>query len=211
MSGVAPYHEAGRGAYFSALYDLVQQLLVKDRDITNQDVTRPSLWVGSPDRKKFLYVGLHGFYRVTTSVEFNRMARILTNHLPMRGGDNKTAWKRHLQVAFIIAIASFVTNAVTVGCPGLRDTTLTCSMAWDISKWSDYYRQQMAGISDGRLAMLEIFKLKRGFEVIEKAEWNTMSAWALDTLEKNAHTQKVSEENFYRKWPMELKMAEIKT
>ena len=90
----------------------------------------------------------------------------------MRGADDKTAWKRHLQVAFIVALASFVTNAVTLGCPGLRDTTLTSSMAWDLQKWSDYYRLQMAGISDGRLKMLEIFKMKRSMKAIEKAEWD---------------------------------------
>ena len=40
--------------------------------------------------------------------------------------------------------------------------------------------------------MLEIFTMKRGFKVIAQAEWNAMSAWALDTLGKNAHTAKVS-------------------
>ena len=40
--------------------------------------------------------------------------------------------------------------------------------------------------------MLEIFTMKRGFKVIEPADWNTMSAWALDTLNTNAHTAKVS-------------------
>jgi hypothetical protein len=50
--------------------------------------------------------------------------------------------------------------------------------------------------------MLEIFTMKRGFKVIEPEDWNTMSAWALDTLGKNANTSKVSGENFNRKWPI---------
>jgi len=129
MSGILPHHEAGRSAYFNALFELVMELIEGKRYINVQDFTRLSLWVGPPDRKKFLYVGLHGFYRVTMVDDFKRMARILTNNLPIRGEDNKTAWTRHLQIAFIIAIVCFITGTVIRGCPGMLGTTLACSMA----------------------------------------------------------------------------------
>jgi len=150
MSRVAFYHEALKSEYFDALLTLVTELKAGNCDISNQDITRHSLRVGLPTRKKFLYVGLHGFYWVTSFDKFNCMARVLKKNFSMRGGNKQTAWKLHLGVFFIIAIASFVTLAVTRRCLELRHTTLTSSMPWDLQKWRAYMTQQAPDYREGR-------------------------------------------------------------
>ena len=47
-------------------------------------ISRPSLWVASPNMERFVYVDLHGFYRVQSINDFNQMTRVLANCLLKR-------------------------------------------------------------------------------------------------------------------------------